>query len=366
MTHTSTSSAESEASHSRQSGRGFARWHMRNLTPKRRWCCTTSGRQSRTSETFAPSDGPAFSARMDALHSLQQAYRASLRLFLASGWVVPTSGGCGLTRSQSFASYDPALASLKTRQQSLALMMDGPSLESSVDWPRSGMMCCGEAFSLPPWMQDISGSGAASLLPTACASDGDGGKRPMKGMSLTGKLEDGRKVTVALPTKIRMLMPTPTAQDGERGGRGDLLAISRGKPNKLCQWATIPTPTPTAADGKRGPDYAKSARGSGGDDLVTFMAKAKLLPTPTTRDYKDTPGMDTARDGKEGGRLDQLPRVIFAAESAVPIGGIKLTPEFQCWLMGFPPDWLKRLRVVLAMPLSRKPSTRSSKPSTPT
>lgn len=84
----------------------------------------------------------------------------------------------------------------------------------------------------------------------------------------------------------------------------------------------------------------------------------QMLPTPTTRDYKDTPGMSASRK-------DGTPRVIFADASPAPSGGMKLTPEFLCWLMGFPPNWLKPLRDALATPSSPKPSTPSSPPSTP-
>lgn len=151
------------------------------------------------------------------------------------------------------------------------------------------MMCSGESFPQPPWVQDTSAKGSASLL------------------------------------------PTPKA------------ALS-------------------------GPDYARQEKrtkshGSGGDDLVTKIFRL-LLPTPTTRDWKDTPGMSVSRpDGKT--RLDQLPRVIFAASSPEKIGGMKLTPEFQCWLMGYPKNWLKPLRDALATPSSPKSSTPSSPPSAP-
>ena len=41
-----------------------------------------------------------------------------------------------------------------------------------------------------------------------------------------------------LATAIRR-MPTLRATDGERGGRGDLLAIVRGRPNKHCRMPTL-------------------------------------------------------------------------------------------------------------------------------
>lgn len=320
MTHppTSTSTPASGDLPSPPNGPAFAPSPMPSPIPTPPSSSPTTGPTSPTSTTSAPS---AFTPRLARLTSLQAACRASLRASLESGWAAPMSDGSGLTPSASFASFDPASQSLKTRQLSLALSLDAPSQESSVDWPRAGMMCSGESFPQPPWAQAISGSDSASSL------------------------------------------PTPTAQDGERGGRGDLLAIARNKPNKHCRWA-LPTPKASLSS----PDYARQEKrtkthNSGADDLVTRIFR-QMLPTPTTRDYKDTPGMSANRkDGTP--RLDQLPRVIFADASPAPSGGMKLTPEFLCWLMGFPPNWLKPLRDALATPSSPKPSTPSSPPSAP-
>lgn len=243
-------------SHSQQNGRGLRRWHTRRLIQKRPSFLKPFGLQFPMSGTSNTCDGTGFAGRMERLTSLRAECLASLQACLAIGWGVQTSGGCGLKPSQSFASYDPERACLKTRQLSLALSLDGPSQESSVDWPRSGMMCCGEAFSLPRWMQDTSGNASPSLL-----------------------------------------------------------------------------------------------------------------PTPTTRDWKDTPGMDFSKDARNGReRVDQLPRRIFVEESLLQkkerlSGGMKLTPEFQCWLMGFPRDWLKPLRDAPATRSCRKRSTPSSPPS---
>lgn len=375
----------SAASHWPRSGRGFARWHMRNLTPKRRWCFASGSLASPISATFAPCAGSDFSARMAVLSSLRQAFHVSLQACLESGWVAQIRGGSGLTRSESFASYDPASSLLKIHQLSLALNLDGPSMESSLDLPRSGMMCCGELFRLPAWVLDISESGCVSLLPTPICNDGTGSQYCYGPKVLDG---EERKKFLKLPGAVKQnLLPTATAADGERGGRGDLLAITRGKPNKHCKWALGPTPSTrqpiSEADCKRNtPNLA-------------CHAAIRLLPTPTTRDYKDTQGMTAQR--KDGtGRLEQLPRVVFAAnllptlrankrgvpdshgktemwqpafetsEGASPqkTGGMKLTPEFQCWLMGFHPDWLRPLRDALATPSSRRRSTRSSKPCT--
>jgi hypothetical protein len=61
-------------------------------------------------------------------------------------------------------------------------------------------------------------------------------------------------------------------------------------------------------------------------------------PTPTARDWKDTPGMKLESRNKDGtmrDRADQLARRVYLVEQTPPGGGL-LTPEFCEWLMGFP------------------------------
>ena len=74
--------------------------------------------------------------------------------------------------------------------------------------------------------------------PTCAASDGDGGKGPRKGMSPTGKMPDGSKVTVDLSAATKMLAgwPTPNVMEGGQTSRsgerkGELLM---GGIAKLC------------------------------------------------------------------------------------------------------------------------------------
>lgn len=112
-------------------------------------------------------------------------------------------------------------------------------------------------------------------------------------------------------------------------------------------------PAGTFVDGQLSPlqtlDFGTSANDSG-----------FLLPTPTTRDWKDTPGMTTTRsDGRT--RLDRLPMLIFdCARSAgidlqsltptaaqtvsvkglnVILEGTEFCPELSEWLMGWPIGW---------------------------
>lgn len=291
-----------------------------------------------------------FARRAASLMCLRAGCHASLQVCSESGWVPPMSDGFGLERSRSAADYDPGSHTLRTRQGSLALTGDGLGTELCVDFPRSGMTCGGMLFPLQSLVRAIAGSDFSSSLPTPIAADGSGseycyGPKPLPG-------EERRKIR-KLPGAIKAaLLPPPAAADGEKGGRGDLLAIVQGRPNRHCSWAV---PTPTAADGLRGPDYAKAARpGSGGDDLTTFVSR-ELLPTPTARDFKDTAGM--ARTSAKGRKRDDtLPRRIYGGGSTAVGGGWKQTPEFRCWLMGFPVDWLKPLAGLPGMQSCRKRS----------
>jgi hypothetical protein len=152
------------------------------------------------------------------------------------------------------------------------------------------------------------------------------------------------------------------AADGELGGRGDLLAIAKDRPNKHCNWV----PTPVATKRSNDPNVTEITDQRNRPNKLGQLIGTTYLPTPTGRDFKDTPGMArTAKDGRD--RDDQLPRRIYADAATMGTGtargGMRLTPEFLCWLMGYPPDWLKPLRAVPATQLCRKSSNPSPEPS---
>jgi len=71
-------------------------------------------------------------------------------------------------------------------------------------------------------------------------------------------------------------------------------------------------PTPTAGNAEAGSEESKAERSSTGKDLPTMAALAAGgWTTPSSRDYKDTPGMAESGinpDGSSRKRLDQLPR----------------------------------------------------------
>jgi hypothetical protein len=265
---------------------------------------------------------PSLETRLAGLMCLQGACLASLQVLSDKCAVLLTSVGSGPKLSEWSACFDQPSASLRTRQASLFSNPGEPGTELCQDWSRSGMIVGGMYFPLPRLVPDI-------LENESCSS-----------------------------------LPTPLGADGKHMGHGNTEHLIK---NTML-------PTPVGADGARGPDYAKANRpGSGSDDLVTTLAR--LLPTPTARDFKDTPTArdfkdtpnmaTTAKDGRE--RDDQLPRRIYGDESSktggASRGGMRLTPEFLCWLMGFPADWLKPLRAVPVTQLCRKSSNPSPEPS---
>ena len=72
---------------------------------------------------------------------------------------------------------------------------------------------------------------------------------------------------------------------------------------------------------------------------IMLTHHVRLYPTPSTRDWKDTPGMArsaTMKDGTERKRNDQLARAVYSTEN--PVSG-HLNPDWVEWLMGLPTGW---------------------------
>lgn len=72
---------------------------------------------------------------------------------------------------------------------------------------------------------------------------------------------------------------------------------------------------------------------------LTAVETAEKFPTPSARDWKDSPGMAKTAinpDGSERKRNDQLARAVYATEN--PISG-HLNPDWVEWLMGVPTGW---------------------------
>jgi hypothetical protein len=148
----------------------------------------------------------------------------------------------GLSSPESFANFDLDTHLWKTLQRSLL----GDYQTYSERWPRSGTMRNGTVYRLP------------TLAP------------------LTGGI-------------VSSSLPTPKASDAERGGRGELLALVRGKKTRQM-W-----PTPTVVTGTGGAAMCKWG-GSG--------ARKRLRSMVSDQEFNGA-----------------------------------LNPTWQEWLMGFPLDW---------------------------
>jgi hypothetical protein len=174
--------------------------------------------------------------------------------------------GCGRTWPASSAKYDPASRSWRTAQCSLFEVL-GSCLET---FPRWGIMRDGEFWELPTPERHTSGT------------------------------ESG-------------LWPTIRAQDGERGGRGDLIQAVRGNENShFRMWQT-----PVADDAV---DRAAGKFNSRGEPKLSAQVK---FPTPLTRDWKSGTGAD------HGAHSPPLSSVV----------GGQLNPDWTEWLMGWPIGW---------------------------
>lgn len=90
-------------------------------------------------------------------------------------------------------------------------------------------------------------------------------------------------------------------------------------------------------------EHTASSRHTSGSESTGALSG---YVTPSTRDYKDTPGMSHTGvnpDGSERLRMDQLPRQIHgmitpSANSETENPGV-MDPAFPRWLMGFPEAW---------------------------
>ena len=139
---------------------------------------------------------------------------------------------------------------------------------------------------------------------------------------------------------------TPTVNDATGKGytydRGDKTRPRLANVALVAGWNT-----PRATDGSNGgPNQAGGALPA---DAARAMPVSGWV-TPSTRDWKDTPGMartGTNPDGSTRTRLDQLPRQAqltapgptTTSSPAQTEKRAALAPAFSLWLMRFPPEW---------------------------
>jgi hypothetical protein len=94
----------------------------------------------------------------------------------------------------------------------------------------------------------------------------------------------------------------------------------------------------------------KNPSGGQKPPLCQEVNQLQNWPTASARDWKDTAGMSTERDGKALGRVDQLPRAVFHQDGLLDQASTntngksqelqgKLNPNWVEHLMGLPVGW---------------------------
>jgi len=132
--------------------------------------------------------------------------------------------------------------------------------------------------------------------------------------------------------------PTPNTMGGGQTSRGG------DRKDELLMGGLVAWPTPRAEDSE--------STGAHHGKPDTLNAAAKMVSpwvTPSSRDWKDTPGMSETGvnpDGSTQERLDQLPRQaqlthgpITPSSSAETEKQGVLNPAFPRWLQGYPKAW---------------------------
>lgn len=223
------------------------------------------------------------------------------------------------------------------------------------------MMVCGMLFRPLPLEPVIGANDWESFSPTPTTSTGGREPEGTTGRKLITKISDHYIPTLTShPDKRSPEAIENYEAQGKKASRTTIRAVREN-------WML---PTPCSNDGqKMGSAYLQENRQQTtfGDNLPRAIGK-HFLPTPTTRDHKDTPGMAfETPDGRD--RTDQLPRAIFSqtseTASPVPLGGMRLSLEFQCWFQGYPQNWLKPLLSASEIQSSHKRGSQSPKPSPP-
>ena len=201
-----------------------------------------------------------------------------------------TRGGSGRRSRTSFATYDPATSSWRTRRVSL----DGEWETFSGIWPASGMTRNGTAYQQPTSAPPIYVSGSGSW-PTPNAAGGTG--------YMSGANRDTWRPTLEGAVQMAPEGPPPKITAEEFRGKGRKAAAAL--------W-----PTPTVGDSRNSRNAtAGRSPGSSHHSGTTLSDAIRMLPTPTANRW----------DGLQS--------------HGVNVVSGSLNPTWVEWLMGYPAGW---------------------------
>ena len=201
----------------------------------------------------------------------------------------------GRTLKESLARFNPASYSWRTFQTSIT-----PSHQQLLEnWPKWGLTRRGVLYALPTLERPIDVQGGSSWpTPTVNQVTRNYDEPIEKYLQRIEDYKQGKtkgKPGVSLGVKVRMMLPTPTANEAQKAGL-----------------------------------YKK---GQMGNSLVAKAKRGELFPTPTAREPNDV-GLNLDRGRYSN---DTLTRKVSNQEGLK--NGGRLNPEWVEWLMGWPIGW---------------------------
>lgn len=281
----------------------------------------STGRQRPSSQTFASLQRQIFSpyAQMDFLSLLLASPAKTLALQENKLVTMESEVYCFMKSSVLLGSFDLTSSCLKTLEIYSLTKTGRRSKKPSFRLPKQGTMQNGQLFQQVMWEPVTAGSESGLLrTPTTGMVNQDRSQDPSYMSKLLAK---GQTVTLAAQVKSKemALLPTPTVYE----------------PTKLTPSREF-TDTGRRKCTNHGTPGLTAAQNSHGAALVEKLCRYPMLPTPTTRDWKDGSQQaccNTPPNGLSG-------REIHHAQDS-PLNGppMYLAPSFVEEMMGYPIGW---------------------------
>ena len=227
--------------------------------------------------------------------------------------------------------FDQSSPSLKMLEIYSPLKKGKYSKKSSFKLPKQGMMLNGQLFQQEMWVaatfESVSGSYATLATPNCMDALPQRGYDSMlkqtqvhrKGRTKLSNLREqvDPKARQLFEELQQMKLPTPTSQEAGKGDFLKTLVTKDGKPAKLGQRAYNPK--------------------TGKHVQITLDRAVKMnLPTPTSRDWKDS---GENMNYKKAAEKKRLVGVLNHTHSDLTGEDTTLNPAFVEEMMGFPIGW---------------------------